>query len=82
MIRQRTGEPKLLVTLYFLMASTIFWGLTLAGLEGFISGMMVVMPRAGLKRAKMGSMGRSTSPAWMLKDSLINLSWASKIPWV
>ena len=65
MIRQSVGEPKELVTFSWRMAWTIFAGSTSAGRCGSISGTMVVMPRAGLKRAKMGSMGRSTSPGWM-----------------
>ena len=37
-------------------------GSTDAGRLGLISGTTVTMPRAGLKRAKIGSMGRSISP--------------------
>jgi len=48
------------------MAWMIFFGSTLAGRLGSISGTMVVMPSAGLNSAKMGSIGRSISPGRML----------------
>ena len=60
--RQSVGEPKELVTFSCVMAWMIFLGSTEAGREGSISGTMVVMPSAGLNRAKIGSIGRSTSP--------------------
>ena len=45
------------------------FGQALAGLLGFISGITVVIPRAGLKSAKIGSVAMSTSPSFMPKFS-------------
>ena len=46
---QRTGEPKLFVTLLSVSALTILAGLAFAGLEGSIGGTTVAIPSAGLK---------------------------------
>lgn len=55
----------MLVAPWSSMAATSFAGSAFAGREASISGMRVVIPSAGLKRAKSGKVARSTSPGSM-----------------
>ena len=62
---QIAGEPKELVTLSESRAATSGAGSAASGYDGSSSGVTVVVPRAGLKSAKSGSIAISVSPGRM-----------------